>query len=180
MMSMFASMWRVLTRPSIPSFEHARAGGSIGRAIIFTMVIGAMLGMWHGLIHWLTASGAVVEIVTLAVMTGLRLLAGLFAAQAVSFAIARALGGMGNFATQVNLGALVFAPLFGVVSLADVIPVIDRIVILASMTDFVGVNIFALRAAHGGQAWRAANIILLGVSVIAAMIGWLVMASIPG
>jgi uncharacterized membrane protein len=82
--------------------------------------------------------------------------------------------------TQVNLGALVFAPLFGIVSLADVIPMIDTIVVGASMLYFIIVNIFALRVAHGGQAWRVSNISLLSVSIIGAMIGWLVMASIPG
>ncbi len=180
MRSMFASMWRVLTRPSIHAFENVRTDGGIGRAITFTIAVGAMLGAWHGLIHWLTASGAVVEIVTMTVMTSLRLLAGLFVAQAVLFVSARTLGGAGNFATQVNLGALVFAPLFGIVSLADVIPIIDTIVVGASMLYFIIVNIFALRVAHGGQAWRVSNISLLSVSVIGAMIGWLVMASIPG
>lgn len=177
---MFAAMWRGLTQPSIQSFENARADASIGRAITFTIAIGAMLGTVHGLIHWLTASGAVVEIVTMAVMTGLRLLAGLFIVQAVQFFPARALGGVGNFSTQANLGSLVFAPLFGIVSLADVIPAIDAIIVVASMVYFVAVNIFALRAAHGGQAWRVLNVVLLGVSMIGGMMGWLVMASIPG
>lgn len=177
---MFAAMWRVLTQPSIQSFQSVHAGASVGRAITFTLSLGTMLGAVHGLIHWLTASGAVVEIVTMAVMTGLRLLAGLFIVHAILFIAARGLGGAGNFATQTNLGSLVFAPLFGFVSLTDVIPVIDTVVIVASMVYFVSVNMFALRAAHGGQTWRVSNIILLGVSLIGAMIGWLVMASIPG
>lgn len=177
---MFAAMWRVLTQPSIQSFESAHAGASVGRAITFTLSLGAMLGAVHGLIHWLTASGTVIEIVMMAVMTGLRLLAGLFVVHAILFIVARASGGAGSFATQTNLGSLVFTPLFGIVSLTDVIVVIDTIVIVAAMVYFIGVNIFALRAAHGGQSWRVSNIVLLGVSLIGALIGWLVMASIPG
>lgn len=180
MMSMFALMWRALTQPALTTFESARAGARIGRAITFTFAIGVMLGAWHGLIHWLTASGTAIEIVTMAVMSGLGLLAALFIAQAVLFVIARALGGAGDFATQTYLSALIFAPLFGIVSLADIIPVIDALVIAAAMVYFIVVNIFALRAAHGGEAWRVSNIVLLGVSIIGALSGWLVLASIAG
>jgi uncharacterized membrane protein YsdA (DUF1294 family) len=80
----------------------------------------------------------------------------------------------------VNLGALVFVPFFGIVSLADVIPMIDTIIVGASMLYFVIVNIFALRVAHGGQTWRISNVVLLSMSLLGGMIGWLVMASIPG
>lgn len=175
---MFALMWRVLTRPSVAEFENARAGANIGRAITFTFAVGLMLGTLHGFVHWLATSGTAVEIVTMAVMSGLGLLAALFIVQAFQFVVARALGGVGDFATQAFLGALVFAPLFGVVSLVDIIPVIDTIVIAAAMLYFIGVNIFALRAAHGGPVWRVSNIVLLGVSLIGGMIGWLVLASI--
>ncbi len=175
---MFVRMWRVLTRPSFAEFENARAGASIGRAITFTLQVGLILGTLHGFVHWVSASGTVVEIVTMAMMSGLGLLAALFIVQAFQFVTAHALGGVGDFATQVYISTLVFAPLFGIVSLADIIPVIGTIVVIAAMLYFIGVNIFALRAAHGGQVWRVPNIVLAGVSMIGGVIGWLVLASI--
>lgn len=172
-------MLAVIFRPSLAAFEAARARASLGGAITNTAAIGVVTGGIGGAINFLFAGDAAAEIVTLAIMTALRLVAALIASQAFLFAAARALNGRGDFATQTYLAALAFAPLTALGMLADVVPTYGAFVAVAVWLYSSGPIALATRAAHGGRAWRVANVTLLGWTLLASGIGWLVISSLP-
>lgn len=176
---MFAAMWRVLTRPAPGVFEDARAGASLDRAVIATIVIGAATGLIGGLINVLSVGDSVGEALTLMIITPFRLLFALIVVNAFWFVVARGLRGQGNFSTQVYLGALVFIPLNALASLATIIPTLGAWLAVGLLVYGAVVNIFALRAAHGGSAWQISNSVLFALSLIGGIIGWAAISSIP-
>jgi hypothetical protein len=175
---MFAAMWRALTRPSLTAFEQARADANLGRALVATLVIGAATGFVGGLINFISTSDSIIEVLTLAIINPLRLVFALIVVQAILFSAARALGGRGDFAKQAYLGALVFVPINALASLLTAIPTVGAFLAFAVLMYGVVVNVWALRAAHGGRAWQTSNIVLLILSFIGGIIGWVAMSSI--
>ncbi len=176
---MFALMWRVLTRPALTLFEQARGEANIGRAVTFTFVIGVCFGALRGFIHWFFSSHPAAEIITLAIMTAFGLVASIFIAQAFLFSAARALGGRGDFAAQIFLSSLVFAPLNALAMSADVFQDASALIVFAALAYNILLLGFALRATHGGADWRIPNIVLFALSFIGVLIGWLVLATLP-
>lgn len=175
---MFAAMWRALTRPSLTAFEQARADANLGRALIAALVIGAATGFVGGLINFFSANDSIIEALTLAIISPLRLMFALIIVNAILFSAARALGGRGDFATQTYLGALVFVPINALASLLAAIPTIGAFLAFAALMYGVVVNVWALRAAHDGRAWQTSNIVLLILSFMGGIIGWIAMSSI--
>ncbi len=176
---MLTAMWRVLTRPSPAAFENVRAGADLGRAIVGTLAIGAATGFVGGLINLLSVGDPIADVLTLTIITPFRLLFALILAQAFLFAASRALGGRGEFATQAYLGALVFVPLNALASLLAAIPSIGAFLAFVILMYSVVVNAIALRTAHGGRTWQISNVMLLGLSFIGGIIGWVAISSIP-
>jgi len=175
---MFAAMWRALTRPSLAVFEQARTGANLGRAIIAAMAIGAATGFVGGLINFFSAGDSIIEALTLAIINPLRLVFALIVVNAILFSAARALGGRGDFATQTYLGALVFVPINALASLFAAVPTIGAYLAFAALMYGVAINVLSLRAAHGGRAWQTSNIVLLILSFIGGIVGWIAMSSI--
>lgn len=177
---MLAIMLQVIVRPSLAVFEAECARASLGRAITNTAALGVVTGGIGGLINFIFAGDAAAEIVALAIMTALRLVAALIASQAFLFAAARALNGRGDFATQTYLAGLVFAPLNALGMLANSVPTLGAFVALALLFYSTLLIALAMRAAHGGRAWHVSNVTLVGWSFVGGWIAWLVISSLPG
>lgn len=178
---MFSTMWRVFTRPSLAEFENARADASLGRAIIATLIVGLATGLSGGVINVISVGDSLVEAITLMIITPFRLLFALIVVNAFWLATLRALGGIGEWATQTYLSALVFVPLNALSSLLGSIPTLGAVLAIGVMLYGAGVNVFALRAAHDATTWRGSNIVLRlrVLSLIGALIGWVALSSIP-
>jgi len=172
-------MWHVLVRPSSSAFDDALAEVNFGRAIIATLGIGVVVGFIGGIINVLAVGDSIIEAITLTIITPFRLLFALVVVNAFWLAILRALGGSGDFATQTSISALVFVPTHALSNVFLAIPSIGGAFALIVLAYGVVVSVFALRAAHGGLAWRVSNIVLLVIALIGGLLGVLAMSSIP-
>lgn len=175
---MLRAMTRVLFHPSVGAFEAERPGASLGGAILGTFGIGLVTGLAGGWINFLLVSGSIADIVVLTIITPIRLIVALLASQAFLHVAARALGGRGEFATQAYLSSLVFAPLNALALILASIPFLGAYLAVAVLAYDVAATVLALRAAHGGRAWRAWSALLVLLSAIAGLIAWLAISTL--
>ncbi len=175
---MLRAMRCVLLHPSVGAFEAARPGASLGGAILGTFGIGAVTGFAGGWINFLLASSSIADIIVLTIITPIRLIAALLASQAFLHVAARALGGRGEFSTQAYLASLVFAPLNALALVLASVPFVGAYLAIAVLAYDVVATVPALRAAHGGLAWRAWSMLLVFLSAIAGLIAWLAISTL--
>jgi len=175
---MIAQIGRALTRPSLDEFERARAIVHLRDVILITLLIGGWTGAIGGAINMLAIGDSIVEAFTLAIITPFRLLFALVVVNAFLLLVARALGGRGDFSTQMVLIALVFIPLNALASLLAAIPTFGAMLAIVVLIYNSVVSVLALRAAHGGRAWRVSNIALVAATFISGIIGWIAISSI--
>lgn len=175
---MITLMWRVLTQPSLDEFEHARAQAHLRDVILTTLLIGMVTGAIGGVINVFAVGDSIVEALTLAIITPFRLLFALIVVNAFCLIAARALGGHGDFSTQMILLALVQIPLNALASLLAAIPTLGAILAIVSLIYNAILSVLALRAAHGGREWRVSNSVLFVVMFIGGIIGWIALSSI--
>lgn len=175
---MLRAMGRVVFHPSVRAFEAERPGASLGGAILGTFGIGAVTGFAGGWINFLLANSSIADIIVLSIITPIRLIVALLASQAFLYIAARALGGRGEFATQAYLSSLVFAPLNALALVLASIPFAGAYLAVVVLTYDVVATIPALRAAHGGRAWRSWSLLLVLPSAIAGLIAWLAISTL--
>ena len=175
---MLDAMRRVIVHPSLDKFLRERDHADFGRAIVGTLAIGALAGGVGGILNVLAIGDSIGEAIALTIVTPLRFIFALILSQAFLLASARVLGGRGEFATQFYLGALGFVPLNAIGILLVAIPAIGAALALAMLLYSMALNVFALRAAHGGTAWRVPNGVLFILSISGGILGWFALSSI--
>ncbi len=175
---MLRAMRRVLFHPSVGAFETERPGASLDKAILGTLGIGVVSGFAGGWINFLLASTSIADIIVLTILTPIRLIVALLASQAFLHVAVRALGGRGEFATQAYLSSLVFAPLNALALFLASIPFAGAYLAIAVLAYDVAVTVPAVRAAHGGSAWRSWGALLVLLSAVAGLMAWLAISTL--
>jgi hypothetical protein len=176
---MIAWMGRVLLHPSLSVFQSARANANLGHALTTTLMLGIVTGFIGGIINFISVGDSLVEVITLTIITPLRLVFALIVTNALWLALLRPFGARGDFATQTFLSGLAMMPMIALASLLAAIPTIGAVLAIGALGYGSGVNVFALRAAHAELLARPSNLVLWAVSLSGGVLGWLAMSGIP-
>lgn len=176
---MIALMWRALWHPSASVFQDARANANLGHAITATLALGIVIGFIGGIVNLISVGDSLVEVITLTIITPLRLVFALIVMNATWLVLLRFIGARGDFATQTYLSTFAMMPMIALAILLAAIPTIGAWLAIAALGYGGVVNVFALRAAHDESLSCVSNIILVAVSLSGGILGWLAMSSIP-
>lgn len=176
---MIALMWRALWHPSADMFQDARTNANLGHAITATLALGIVTGFIGGIINLISVGDSFVEVITLTIITPLRLVFALIMMNALWLALLRLLGARGDFAAQTYLSAFAIMPMIALATLLAAIPTIGAVLAIGALGYGGVVNVFALRAAHAIPSSRASNMMVWTISLCGSILSWLATSSIP-